>query len=41
MPLRVADDPGGGDPDVAVEELLVGRSRGGFVVDAGALGLGN
>ena len=36
-PERVADDPGQGDPDVAVEELLVGRPRGGVVVDAGPL----
>ncbi len=40
MPLRVSDDPGGRDPDVAVEELLMGRPRGGVVVQAGALDAG-
>jgi hypothetical protein len=36
----VDDDPGQRDPDVAVEEALVGRPRRGVVVDAGALDLG-
>ena len=33
----MAHDPGEGDPDVAVDELLVGRAGGGVVVDAGPL----
>src|SRR6476646_2024276 len=36
-PQGMVDDPGQRDPDVAVEELLVGRSRGGVVVQAGTL----
>src|SRR5262249_47483306 len=39
-PERVGGDPGQGDPDVAVEEALVGRPRGGVVVVAGPLNLG-
>src|SRR6478752_6763361 len=34
-PQRVGDDPGQGDPDVAVDELLAGRPWRGVVVDAG------
>jgi hypothetical protein len=40
MPIRVADDPGAGDPEVAVEEALGGGARGGVVVQAGALDFG-
>ena len=36
----MADDPGQRHPQVAVEELLVGRPGGRVVVDAGALHLG-
>src|SRR5262249_24171608 len=36
----VADDPGQGEPDVAVDELLSGRPGGGGVVQAGPLHAG-
>src|SRR5262249_4239602 len=36
-PEGVGGQPGEGDPDVAVDELLAGRGGGGGVVDAGAL----
>ncbi len=36
-PAGMAHDPGQGNPDVPVEELLVGRSGGGVVMDAGPL----
>jgi hypothetical protein len=40
VPVGVMDDPGGGDPDVAVEVVLVGGSRGGVVVKAGSFDVG-
>ena len=41
IPGRVANQPGQRDPDVAVDELLAGRSRRGVVMDAGPLHLGS
>src|SRR5437660_1777579 len=41
IPLGMANDPGGGDPDVAVEELVSSRTWGGVVVDAGPLDAGS